>query len=173
MIKVSSLPGLAGVDGDARDQRAEGGNVLKQWLKADHIQVCERADDWQQAVTLSAQPLLQSGAISTDYLTAIFRQYQALGPYFVLAPGIAMPHARPEEGARALGLSLLKLHQGVRFHSQDNDPVRVVVMLSAPDGESHIELIAQLAELFADEQAMNALFNADNVQQIEDIIDRY
>jgi ascorbate PTS system EIIA or EIIAB component len=147
--------------------------VLNDWLKSDHIQLCQCVDDWQQAVTLSAQPLLQRGIITADYLTAIFRQYQALGPYFVLAPGIAMPHARPEEGARALGLSLLKVHQGVRFHSADNDPVFIVVMLSAPDGNSHIELIAQLAELFSDGQAMNALFNANDRQQIEDIIARF
>ncbi|AVJ18605.1 PTS sugar transporter subunit IIA [Serratia rhizosphaerae] len=147
--------------------------MLKDWLKAEHIQLCEQVEDWRQAITLSAQPLLRGGIISADYLTAIFRQYQTLGPYFVLAPGIAMPHARPEEGAKALGLSLLKLHQGVRFHSQDNDPVFVVVMLSAPDGDSHIELIAQLAELFADERAMSALFGATDIKQIEEIIARY
>ncbi|MCS3407822.1 PTS sugar transporter subunit IIA [Serratia sp. AKBS12] len=147
--------------------------MLKDWLTADHIQLCQRLDDWQQAVTLSAQPLLQRGIITADYLTAIFSQYQALGPYFVLAPGIAMPHARPEEGAQALGLSLLKVHQGVHFHSADNDPVFIVVMLSAPDGNSHIELISQLAELFSDSQAMNELFNATNRQQIEDVIARF
>ncbi|MFI8416834.1 PTS sugar transporter subunit IIA [Serratia sp. NPDC078593] len=147
--------------------------MLNDWLKPEHIQLCERVENWQHAVTLSAQPLLQRGIIAADYLTAIFRQHQALGPYFVLAPGIAMPHARPEEGAKALGLSLLKIHQGVRFHSADNDPVFIVVMLSAPDSQSHIELISQLAELFSDQDAMNALFNAKDLQQIEDIIARY
>jgi PTS system ascorbate-specific IIA component len=147
--------------------------VLKEWLTADHIQLCERVEDWRQAVTLSAQPLLQDGVITPNYLTAIFHQQEKLGPYFVLAPGIAMPHARPEEGASALGLSLLKIHQGVNFHSADNDPVQVVVMLSAPDGNSHIELISQLAELFSDNQAMEALFHAKDKRQIEDIIARY
>ncbi|CAI2491839.1 Ascorbate-specific phosphotransferase enzyme IIA component [Serratia ficaria] len=147
--------------------------MLKDWLSAEHIQLCERVEDWRQAVTLSARPLLQRNIITPDYLTAIFRQHAALGPYFVLAPGIAMPHARPEEGANALGLSLLKVHQGVRFHSEDNDPVWIVVMLSAPDSSSHIELISQLAELFSDSPAMDTLFQARDKQQIEDIIARY
>lgn len=147
--------------------------MLNDWLNADHIQLCDRVSDWQAAVTLSAQPLLQRDIITDDYLTAIFRQHQALGPYFVLAPGIAMPHARPEEGAKALGLSLLKINQGVHFHSEDNDPVFVVVMLSAPDSSSHIELISQLAELFSDSEAMERLFQAENKQQIEDIIANY
>ncbi|MHA7846098.1 PTS sugar transporter subunit IIA [Serratia sp. D1N4] len=147
--------------------------MLNDWLNADHIQLCDHVADWQEAVALSAQPLLQRGIITNDYLAAIFRQYQALGPYFVLAPGIAMPHARPEEGAKALGLSLLKINQGVRFHSEDNDPVFVVVMLSAPDSTSHIELISHLAELFSDNEAMERLFRAENRQQIEDIIANY
>ncbi|HGM5493145.1 TPA: PTS sugar transporter subunit IIA [Serratia fonticola] len=147
--------------------------MLNDWLNADHIQLCDRVADWQEAVTLSAQPLLQREAITADYLAAIFRQHQALGPYFVLAPGIAMPHARPEEGAKALGLSLLKVNQGVHFHSEDNDPVFVVVMLSAPDGSSHIELISQLAELFADSEAMEKLFQAQTQRQIEDVIANY
>lgn len=147
--------------------------MLNDWLNADHIQLCEKVADWQEAVALSAQPLLQRGIITRDYLAAIFRQYQTLGPYFVLAPGIAMPHARPEEGAKALGLSLLKINQGVRFHAEDNDPVFVVVMLSAPDSSSHIELISQLAALFSDNEAMEKLFRAESQQQIEDIIANY
>lgn len=61
----------------------------------------------------------------------------------------------------------------MNFHSADNDPVQVVVMLSAPDGDSHIELISQLAELFSNNQAMEALFHAKDKRQIEDIIARY
>lgn len=57
--------------------------MLKEWLTADHIQLCERVEDWRQAVTLSAQPLLQDGVITPNYLTAIFHQQEKLGPYFV------------------------------------------------------------------------------------------
>ncbi|GAA3903382.1 MULTISPECIES: PTS sugar transporter subunit IIA [Gibbsiella] len=147
--------------------------MLNDWLNNDTIQLCDRVDGWQQAVALSAQPLLLRGAITPDYVTAILQQYRLLGPYFVLAPGIAMPHARPEAGAKALGLSLLKIHQGVKFHSVDNDPVYVVVMLAAPDSNSHIDIIAQLAELFSNNAAMDELFNAKDKQQIEDIISHY
>ncbi len=51
--------------------------MLKEWLTADHIQLCERVEDWRQAVTLSAQPLLQGGVITPNYLTAIFHQAAA------------------------------------------------------------------------------------------------
>ncbi|PWC15964.1 PTS sugar transporter subunit IIA [Brenneria corticis] len=147
--------------------------MLNDWLTQDSIQICDRADDWRQAVALAAAPLIAKGAISDSYVPAILRQYDAIGPYFVLAPGIAMPHARPEEGALALGLSLLLVREGVIFHSADHDPVRLIVMLSAPDGNSHIELIAQLAELFSCDEAITALFAARTVEEVLDIIHQY
>ena len=124
------------------------------------------------AVTLSAQPLLQDGVITPNYLTAIFHQQEKLGPYFV---GTGHRHAaRPAGGGRQrVGIIAAEDPSGVNFHSADNDPVQVVVMLSAPDGDSHIELISQLAELFSDNQAMEALFHAKDKRQIEDIIARY
>lgn len=147
--------------------------MLKEWLTADHIQLCERVEDWRQAVTLSAQPLLQrrrDHAELPDGHLSSAGEARAL-----LCPGTGHRHAaRPAGGGRQrVGIIAAEDPSGVNFHSADNDPVQVVVMLSAPDGDSHIELISQLAELFSDNQAMEALFHAKDKRQIEDIIARY
>jgi PTS system ascorbate-specific IIA component len=147
--------------------------MLNDWLTSDRIQIRTDITDWRQAVEVSAEPLLKEGTITPDYLAAIFAQREKLGPYFVLAPGIAMPHARPEEGAKGLGLSLLTLPQGVKFNSEDNDPVYTVVMLSAPDKHSHIELISELAELFSSDEDMKKIHQATDVKTIQDIIAKF
>lgn len=90
-------------------------------------------ENWPQALELCAKPLLDMQVIEPEYVTAIIQQHHTLGPYYVLAPGLAMPHARPEEGAKGLGLSLLKLKQGVSFGAGEFDPVDVIIMLAAPD----------------------------------------
>lgn len=147
--------------------------MLNKWLNAETIQLVASVHDWQQAIARVAAPLLAKNIISDDYVEAIYRQHQQLGPYYVLAPGIAMPHARPEEGALALGLSLLVIEDGVCFHSADNDPVYIVAMLSAPDKNSHVELIAQLAELFSCHQDMQAIKQARNIEEVQKIIVYY
>lgn len=147
--------------------------MLNDWLTSDRIQIRTDITDWRQAVQVSAEPLLKEGTITPEYLTAIFAQREKLGPYFVLAPGIAMPHARPEEGAKGLGLSLLTLPQGVTFNSEDNDPVYTVVMLSAPDKHSHIELISQLAELFSSDEDMQKIHQAKDIKTIQDVIAKF
>ena len=147
--------------------------MLETWLHDDTIRVQESAQSWQQALAICVAPLLESNTIRPEYLTAIVNEHNRLGPYYVLAPGLAMPHARPEEGALGLGLSLLKLHRGVRFGSEENDPVDLVVMLAAPDRHSHIELISALAALFSSDEDMRLLHQARTVEEIKNIINRF
>ncbi|MGC6386282.1 PTS sugar transporter subunit IIA [Ewingella sp. S1.OA.A_B6] len=147
--------------------------MLNNWLTTENIHIRHDITDWRDAVQASAAPLLKKGIIAPDYVQAIFAQHEKLGPYYVLAPGIAMPHARPEEGANALGLSLLTLPHGVKFNSVDNDPVYTVVMLAAPDKHSHIELISELAELFSNEEEMQKIHQAKNIRTIQDIISKF
>ncbi|MNO73061.1 Ascorbate-specific phosphotransferase enzyme IIA component [compost metagenome] len=91
----------------------------------------------------------------------------------MLAPGLAMPHARPEEGAKGLGLSLLKLKQGVAFGAGEFDPVDIIIMLAAPDKHSHIEMISALAELFSSDEDLIELHNATTREEIKTIIERF
>jgi len=147
--------------------------MLNDWLTPETIHIRHDITDWREAVKASAEPLLKKGTITPDYVEAIFAQHEKLGPYYVLAPGIAMPHARPEEGAKDLGLSLLTLPHGVKFNSEDNDPVYSVVMLAAPDKHSHIELISELAELFSSEEEMQKIFQAKDIKTIQDIISKF
>lgn len=110
--------------------------MLSRWLNDTTIQLAKGMDDWQQALAYCARPLLETGVITPDYLEAIQEQHRQLGPYFVLAPGLAMPHARPEEGALATGLALLKLEHGVVFGSAEHDPVDLIILLAAADNHS-------------------------------------
>ncbi|HEB4875200.1 TPA: PTS sugar transporter subunit IIA [Kluyvera ascorbata F0526] len=144
--------------------------MITTWLPAENIQIVDSINDWKQAITLSAQPLLAKGAITEDYINAIFNSHQELGPYYVLAPGLAMPHARPEQGVIKNGLSLLHIKQGVSFDADENDPIYVVIMLCALSGEEHINMITALAEIFSDDERLAALLEASSMEAIQSVI---
>ncbi|EHT99403.1 putative PTS system IIA component [Pantoea stewartii subsp. stewartii DC283] len=129
---------------------------LTQWLNAEKIQYIERVSDWKEAIQVTGNPLCREGAISQDYIDTIVRLKEETGPYFVIAPRIAMPHARPEQGAKKLGLSVVKLATPVNFDADENDPVDILFMFSAPDSNSHIEMISQLAEVLTTRTSCNA-----------------
>ncbi|MCS2168504.1 PTS sugar transporter subunit IIA [Scandinavium manionii] len=147
--------------------------MLSQWLHEGTIRLQESVENWPQALEICAEPLLKARVIIPEYVTAIIEQHQKLGPYYVLAPGLAMPHARPEEGAQGLGLSLLKLQHGVNFGSSEHDPVDLIIMLAAPDKHSHIEMISALAELFSSEEELLSLHQAKSLEEIKNIISRF
>lgn len=147
--------------------------MLNKWIFEQTIQLQDSVENWPQALEICARPLLEMNVIAPEYITAIVEQHQKLGPYYVLAPGLAMPHARPEEGTKGLGLSLLKLKEGISFGAGEFDPVNVIVMLAAPDKHSHIEMISALAELFSSDEDMAQLHVATTREEIKAIIERF
>lgn len=144
--------------------------MITTWLPAENIQIVDSVSDWKQAIRLSAQPLLAKETITEEYIEAIFNSHQELGPYYVLAPGLAMPHARPEQGAIKNGLSLLHIKQGVSFDAEENDPIYVVIMLCALSGDEHINMITALADIFSDDERLSALLKASSIESIQRVI---
>lgn len=143
---------------------------LAKWLNNEKIQYVESVTDWQEALIIAGRPLLSEGAISQNYIDAIIQQKEEIGPFFVIAPQIAMPHARPEQGAHKLGLSIVLLGIAVKFDSEENDPVKAIFMFAAPDSNSHIEMISQLAEVLSDEEIMAQIFNASSKEALMTIL---
>lgn len=144
--------------------------TLSNWLNKDKVQYVESVADWKEAIQIAGRPLLEEGAISPAYIDSIIKQKEEIGPYFVIAPRIAMPHTRPEHGAKALGLSIVKLGQAVEFQSEENDPVDAIFMFSAPDSNSHIEMISQLAEVLSDDEVMQQIFDSKSSAQLQAIL---
>lgn len=147
--------------------------MLSNWLKKENIKIVSNITDWKEAIRKSAVPLLEQGIIEDRYIQAIFDMHEKVGPYYVLAPGIAMPHSRPEDGAKGIGLSLLLIKEGVRFYSDGNDPVKIVIMLAAKDSDSHITALSALSELLGEDEDINNIIDCDNVEDIFNIISKY
>ena len=76
---------------------------------------------------------------------------EKIGPYIVLAPKVAVPHARPERGVNKLGISLLKLNKEVDFNTdEEEDPDRQSVKLifvTCLDGEAHSKALCNHPEI--------------------------
>lgn len=133
------------------------------------ISIKNSADDWQQAIDYSMEVLLQKGYVTSSYIDAIKSTTQEIGPYYILAPLVAMPHARPECGAIKTGLSLTLLKNTVSF-GKDKEPVKLLIGLSAADSDAHIGAIQALSEMFCEESQIEALLNANTERQLLDII---
>jgi PTS system ascorbate-specific IIA component len=108
------------------------------------------ASNWRGAIRLACHPLVEAGAFEQRYEDRCVEIVEEHGPYIVLAPGIALAHARPEDGVRRLGLGVASLERPVRFGHRANDPVDLVLAFGSPDRESHLGLLAALARHLRD-----------------------
>ena len=80
--------------------------MLGDYISPGGIMLQETCRDWAACIDRGAAPLLTCGAILPSYPEAIKRSHREMGPYMVIAPGIMLAHARPEEGAKAVGLTI-------------------------------------------------------------------
>jgi PTS system mannitol-specific IIA component len=135
------------------------------------VSIKSSAKDWQEAIDFSMSPLLAHHYINEDYITAIKDSTQRNGPYYILASGVAMPHARPECGALKTGMSLTLLKEKVQF-TPDDEPVKLLIGLSAADADSHIGAIQALSELLCEERTLADLLAAKSEKQLADILSR-
>ena len=103
------------------------------------------AADWREAIRAACAPLVEQGAATATYPDRCVATVEEHGPYIVLAPGIALAHARPDDGATALGVAAVTLAEPVAFGHDDNDPVDVVFAFGSPDTHQHVGLLSSLA----------------------------
>ena len=107
--------------------------------------------------------------IEQGYVQAMIDSVNELGPYIVIAPEIAIAHARPNNDVHQVGLSLLKLNQHVAF-CDENHYASLIFVLSAIDNHSHLSVLQNLATILGDNQTVQQLLTATNAQDIKNIL---
>lgn len=128
-----------------------------------------RVDGWREAVRLAGDALVDSGCATSEYTEAMIRMVDSHGPYIVIAPGLALAHARPGPEVRHDGLSVITLAEPVNFGHAHNDPVRVVIGLAVSAPDAHLTSVAALANVFNDSAAIGEIADAatrDDVRAI-------
>jgi len=140
--------------------------ALPDLITRDTIKLQAHVSDWKEAVQEAGQLLVDAGAVEPRYVDAMMRTVEELGPYIVIAPGVALPHARPEEGARRISMCFVTLEPPIEFGNADHDPVRLVVAFSAVDKDSHIQALAGLTRLLQDEEKVQAVFQARDKSEV-------
>jgi len=139
------------------------------YLPDSAIELGASAADWRQAVRLAGAALVRSGATEESYTERMVQVIDEFGAYIVIAPGLALAHARPGADVTREGLSVITLAEPVAFGHPHNDPVSVVLGLAVVTPETHVTSVAELANVFNDASAIPAIASAstpDDVRRV-------
>ncbi|WP_193107101.1 PTS sugar transporter subunit IIA [Brachybacterium sp. FME24] len=124
------------------------------------------AEDWREAIRLSGDLLVSTGAIGPSYTDAMIRTVEEHGPYIVITPGFALAHSRPDDSVRRTAMSFVRLAEPLSFGHTSNDPVTLVMALAAADSSAHQAALAALAGVLADTDSRSALDSAASAQEV-------
>lgn len=135
-------------------------------LPLDAIEIGVHADTWRAAVTAAGDALHRSGATEPEYTDRMIDVIADFGAYVVIAPGLALAHARPGPDVLVEGLSVVTLAEPVAFGHPHNDPVSVVVGLAVRNSDEHLHFVAALANVFNDPFVIPAIAAATDAETI-------
>ncbi len=129
--------------------------------------------DWREAVVRTGNLMSQVGLTQDQYTQAMRELIEKDGPYMVIAPGIALLHARPDQGVNKPGLVMLTLSTPVNFGHSTNDPVWLIFGLAATTDKSHIQALSELAMMLSELGSIDALQKARNEAELFNVIQTY
>jgi ascorbate PTS system EIIA or EIIAB component len=149
---------------------------LKESLIANNsIKLQAEASDWRSAVKIGTDMLIASGAIKAEYHQAIISSVEELGPYICIAPNLALPHARPENGVNRTAFALVTLATPVYFDGED-EPVDVLITLAGSTSDEHMEGLMEVTAVLDDDESdtgvdLDKLRVCRNKEEIYRVID--
>jgi PTS system ascorbate-specific IIA component len=136
-------------------------------LPAEAVSLRVEVGDWQGAVRAAGAALTAAGIAKPSYADEMIRMIEEHGPYVVIAPGLALAHARPGPDVLKDGIAVVTLATPIDFGHPYNDPVSVVLALAVDAADAHVALVAELANLFNDSSVIAALAAATTVPEVQ------
>ncbi|GAK20960.1 ascorbate-specific PTS system, EIIA component [Vibrio sp. JCM 19052] len=116
------------------------------------IKLQAKASNWREAIKIGTDMLIASGAIQPSYHDAIISSVEELGPYICIAPNLALPHARPENGVIRTAFALVTLEKPIYFEGED-EPVDVLITLAGSSSDEHMEGLMEVTQVLDDEDS--------------------
>lgn len=109
------------------------------------IQLNLATNSWEEAFYVAATPLIEAEIVSRRYIDKIIQTTYEEGPYMVISDHVALPHARPEDGAKEVGLGITVLKEPIKILGKT--PMKYIFTLAAVDSKRHLTALAELVAL--------------------------
>jgi len=144
--------------------------MITDLLTKDTIHFSKEVSNWEEGIKLAAKPLLENGSIEEGYVTACINSVKTLGAYIVLAPLLAMPHARAPEHVNKMSLSYLNLEKPVNVLNDPERPAKIFILLATKDNNEHLDILATLGNMLADDDKLDRLLYATRAEEVLETI---
>ncbi len=145
--------------------------MLKELFDKGYCSLHESFSNWEDAVRASVQPLIDAGAVKPAYADSIVRSVHEFGPYIVIAPDIALPHAADPDNVNETTVCFMKSNTPVVFDPEDSDKnARLFFVLASNNEEDHLKNLKRLMKVLCDEELIAKIAEATTLEEIEALL---
>lgn len=126
--------------------------MLRELIKEGRFAIYDEPMGWEDAIRASVQPLVDHGDVTGEYADVIIEKVKQFGPYIVVAPDIALPHAQDSNHVLRSAACFVKFNHPVSFSEgtcEKADPektARLFFALSSEDEMKHLRNLRALTE---------------------------
>lgn len=131
-------------------------------LAPEAIRLAERAADRDDAIRRCGQTLVDCGAVEESYVPAMLEREESISTY--IGEGVAIPHATLAGKSAVVrdALCFLRFPDGVDW---DGNRVDVAIGIAA-QGDGHVAILAELAQVLLDPERAAALRSASSADAV-------
>lgn len=134
-------------------------------LDQKNVRLIDGASDWREAIRISVMPLEEGGYVEPRYKEKIISEVEKLGSYIIIAPFIALPHARPEDGVIKSQIAITLFKNEIKF-DKENAIARLFLTLAAVDSSSHLNALMKISEILQDKEKVNNILKSDSSETL-------
>ncbi|MGV3042899.1 PTS sugar transporter subunit IIA [Staphylococcus rostri] len=140
---------------------------MENLLRDDNILLNQSFNSQEEAIKRAGQLLVQSGAVTEDYIPAMLERENIVSTY--MGNWLAIPHGTDDAKSAVLdsSLALLQIPNGLDWGGEE---VKVVIGIAGKDG-THLELLSQIAIAFSEEENVEKIVNAQTTSEIRHILE--
>jgi phosphocarrier protein FPr len=130
-----------------------------------------QAKNKQEAIKLAGSLLVKAGHVAPGYVDGMLAREKTMSTY--IGNGVAIPHGQfdDKESIRSTGISVVQIRQGVLWDEEEAELAYLVIGIAATSDE-HVGILSNLAEVLEDEEAAQALAQADDPLVIIECLNR-
>lgn len=146
--------------------------LLRQLFELKHYNFVDEPMSWQEALRKCIDPLLADGSVEPEYADCLIENVEKHGPYIVLMPGVAMPHAMENaRGTNRDAISFMRVKEPVHFEDPANEDTDATIFftLSDTDPDEHLKSMQRLAQVLSNEEVVERLKKIESTEELLEI----
>lgn len=144
---------------------------LIRFLPIENIVIIDDLIDWQTAVSISGNMLVNNGFVNEDYANNMVSAFENYGSYMVIDDGIAIPHAKNDDNVYQTGIVLTICRQPVLFN--DEKQITAFFAFCSVDHQEHLDALVAISNLIRETDFKSRLTSFKDENEVVKFIYAY